>query len=138
LVHTWRTESHAKPPGQSDCALQPQKPPLAFVMHTPPIALPTHEAHSIPAAPHAAIVVPLAQMPPEQQPPLHGCVAEQLGVQLCVARLHAWPDGQSLGPLQPHAPARHACPAGALVQSTQLPPDGPHAAGVLPGRQPPP
>jgi hypothetical protein len=117
--------------------LQPQKPPLALVMHTPPIALPTHETHA-PDEPHAPTVVPLAQVPLAQQPPLHGCVAEQPGVQACVARLHACPDGQSLAPLQPHAPAMHAWPALALLQSTQLPPDGPHAAAVLPGRQPPP
>jgi hypothetical protein len=136
LVQACLTASQAKPVGQSFAELQPQEPPLALGRHSAPMALPTHEAHA-PDEPHAPAVVPAAHRPPEQQPPLQGCDAEQLVVQLCVLTLQAWPLGQSAGPLQPHAPATHAWPAAALVQSVQLPPDGPHAVVVFPGRQPP-
>jgi hypothetical protein len=38
-----------------------------------------------PLVPHALTMVPAAQVPPEQQPPLHVCVAEQAVVHAPVA-----------------------------------------------------
>ena len=60
--------------------------------------------------------------------------APQVVEQAWVVVLHAWPAGQSVGALQPHAPvARHACPPvlfAQLVHSVPLPPQAPT---VVPG-----
>jgi hypothetical protein len=137
LVQACLTESQAKPVGQSLAELQPQKPPLALGRHSAPMGLPLHETQAAPDEPQAPIVVPGAHRPPEQQPPLQTCEGEQLDVQLREAESQAWPIGQSAGPAQPQAPAMHAWPAAELVQSAQLPPNGPHAVVVFPGMHPP-
>jgi hypothetical protein len=114
------------PVGQSLFALQPHAPATQAV----PIVLPAQLTHAAPLAPHSLAAVPLTQVPPVQQPPLHGELALQPATQLCVVVLQAEPLGQSLGPLQPQLPATHAWPAVAAVQSLQVP--LPHALGALP------
>lgn len=57
----------------------------------------------------------------------------------CVVVLHAWPTGQSLAALHPHAPeARHAWPDVLWVQSVHADPFGPHCVAVVPCWQVPP
>jgi hypothetical protein len=92
----------ARPAGQSAATVQPQLPPT----HARPAVALVQSRHE-PLAPHAFAAVPLVHAPPEQQPPLHGCDTEQLVAQVCEA-VHACPIGQSVGPLQPHAPATQA------------------------------
>lgn len=97
---------------QSPLLLHPQMPLLHW--------LPSGEAEQ-----------PEAHVPPEQQPPLHSAVALHEVVHL--PALQAVPEGQSPGPLHPHVPeTRHACPAEALAQSTQLAPDVAHAVAPIP------
>jgi hypothetical protein len=61
-------------------------------------------------------------VPPEQQPPLHGCVGEQVLVQAFVLVLQAWPGlpptpaGQSVVVLQPQEPLTHWWPFGLFWQ----------------------
>jgi hypothetical protein len=95
------------------------------------------QSKQTPLVPHAFEAVPLAHVPLPQQPPLHDSGAEHVAPQVCELALHACPLGQSEGPLHPHAPAMHACPAAAPVQSTQLPPGAPHAVVAVPSWQPP-
>jgi hypothetical protein len=77
VVHACRIASQAKPVGQSVCELQPHAP----AMHAAP-ALPPHATHAPPDEPQVALAVPGVHAPAAlQQPPLHGCVTEQLVVQ---------------------------------------------------------
>jgi hypothetical protein len=57
--------------------LQPQAP----LTHAVPVVEAVQSRHTT-AEPHAFCAVPAAHMVPEQQPPLHGCVAEQVVLQL--------------------------------------------------------
>jgi hypothetical protein len=81
---------------------------------------------------------PVLQVPPEQQPPLHGCEPEQVEVHWCFDVSHAFPVGQSLDELQPHAPATHWVPLVDILQSLQDAPVAPQVATSVPGLQVPP
>lgn len=101
---------HAAPfaaPEQSAPEPHPQTPPLHLL-------------------PSGELEQSAAHVPPEQQPPLHS--EEALHDVEHLPPLQAVPAGQSPGPLQPHVPPlRHLLPVDAFEQSTQVPPDGPHA-----------
>lgn len=91
-----------------------------------------------PDVPQAAVVSPATQVPLEQQPLLHGWVPLHAVVHWCVVPSQAWPPGQSLGSLQPHAPlARQALPLALPAQLLQIEPTAPHALVVMPGWQVP-
>jgi hypothetical protein len=145
-------EPHLPPPHASRAAqsvgfTQPHAPPLATAMQAMLSFAIAQSVQAPPDEPHAVAPVPATQPPPEQQPPLHAlCIAPpQFGVQLCVPRSQARPDGQSVAALQPHAPATQAWPALALVQSTHALPVEPHALApvplggtqLMPSQQPP-
>jgi hypothetical protein len=78
VTHWCIVRSQADPAEQSPVALQPQEPPLASAMQTAPIELEPQAAQAAPESPHFATAVPSTHVPPEQQPPLHNCVGEQL------------------------------------------------------------
>jgi hypothetical protein len=101
--------------------------PLAHVGVMPP-----HARHAPPLVPHAPLSAPPTQMPFSQQPPLHSALAPHCWLHLCVVVLQASSAPQSAAELQPHAPARHRCPAMLVVQSTQLVPDEPHWLALVP------
>jgi hypothetical protein len=87
---------HEVPLGQSAATVQLQRPAL----HTWP-AFDMVQLAQKPAAPHAVSLVPTLHMPPAQQPTLHRRLGLQVVAQVCVAVLHACPDGQSAALLQP-------------------------------------
>ncbi len=87
----------------------------------------------LPEVPQAVAVVPIAQVPLEQQPPLQGELLLQLVLQVFCTESQAWPIGQSAALLQPHLPATQAGPAALLVQSTHWVPLPPHDLPVVPG-----
>jgi hypothetical protein len=101
--------------------------------HTPPPQL----AQVPPAGPQAAAVLPGAQVPLEQQPPLQGAFTLQPEVQTWFTRSHACSAAQSDGPLHPHRPVTHTCPIVEVVQSAHRLPLPPHALAALPPRQVP-
>jgi hypothetical protein len=68
VVHAPVVVSHACPVGQS---LASPHPHVRLDRQTGPDVLVSQELHA-PLVPHAATVVPAAQMPALQQPPLHG------------------------------------------------------------------
>jgi hypothetical protein len=71
-----------------------------------------------------------------QQPPLQVSPPAQLVPHWCVVVLHAVPEGQSFDVVQPQlAPPRQAVPVGLPVQSEQVAPVAPHAAGAVPPTQ---
>jgi hypothetical protein len=74
-------------------------------------------------------------VPDAQQPPLHGCVAEQVVVHTWRAGSQAMSSGQSAADEQPQlAPNRQAWPLPLFVQSLQRPLE-PHAEPLVPGWQ---
>jgi hypothetical protein len=89
---------------------------------------------TVPSAPHPLVVVPAAQVPFEQQPTLHGCVAEQAVVQWCVLRSHAMPFWHSHWVLQPHSVTLSLQwgPLGESRQSVHRPPFTPQALSPPP------
>jgi hypothetical protein len=83
---------HERPAGQSPATLHPHSP----LTHAWPAATAVQFKQASPLEPQAADAAPPWQVPPaEQHPPLHGCVAPQVFVQTCAARLQASPTGQS-------------------------------------------
>jgi hypothetical protein len=66
--------------------------------------------HVPPFKPQAVTEVPVTQVPLLQQPALHGCVALQEVLQVCVVGLQDVPTGQSMLELQPQEPATQARP----------------------------
>ncbi len=66
--HVWLVVLHVRPAGQSVPALQPHTPPAR---QRCPVRLVVQFAHTPPGAPHAAGVVPDAQLPDAQQPVVH-------------------------------------------------------------------
>jgi hypothetical protein len=96
--------SHAFPVGQSLAELQPQAPET----HWSPMVFPVQSLHALPELPQVVLMPPVLQVPPEQQPPLHGCEPEQLVVHWCLLVSQALFAGQSLAELQPHPPATQA------------------------------
>ena len=117
--------------------------PVAHVVelhwHTPPLqsGVPPPHAEQVPLVPHAAGVVPAAQVPVlapaamEQQPPLH--VPVQVAPQAPFT--HASFAGQSLSAVQTHLPA--ALHVGAPAPQTAHAPLAPHAAAVEPNEHVP-
>lgn len=74
----------------------------------------------------------LEQLPPTQHVSLHDEVAEQVDVHVWVDVSHAFPNGQSLGALQPQVPPdRHALPDARPVQLVHVP-LAPHAPLSVP------
>jgi hypothetical protein len=125
---------------QSPAAPQPQAPPPEAVSHTWPIALPRQVAQTSPIEPQAVVDVPVKHTPPEawlQQPWLHGWLALQALVQVCVPRSQALCTGQSLVWVQPQAPVTQAWPLLLLLQSRQALPALPQLAGTVPALQVP-
>lgn len=96
--------SQARLGGQSAALVQPQllTPPAS--RQALPADLPTQLPHSGGASAQASALSPTAQLVPSQQPPLHGWVALHVIVQVPAVVSHAWPTGQSAGPLQPMGP----------------------------------
>jgi hypothetical protein len=99
---------------------------------------PEQPAHAAPVSPHAPFPVPAAHCPPSgsQQPPLHAVslASPQAVPHACVVRSQAWPVGQSVDAVHPHASVdgmQWGAPA-LPVQSTQAP-DPPHALSLVPG-----
>jgi hypothetical protein len=126
--------SQAVPPGQSPVEPQPQAP----LTQAWPEGLPLQSMHACPSNPHAVGPVPAAQLPPLQQPPPQGCVAEQAVPQRCVVVLQAKPAWQSAAVLHPQAPFTQARLFTPSVQSVQAPPLPPQAVGLAPAWQEPP
>jgi hypothetical protein len=123
--------------GQSVAAPQPHVPSL---WQTLPFAEVLQSLHVVPVAPQAVCVFPATHAPMlEQQPALQPVVPEPHEAEhVCVALLQAWPDGQSVAALHPHAPeARHTCPAPLVEQSAHVVPLPPHCAVDVPGWQVP-
>lgn len=133
-MHAWVFGSQELPVGQSDDVWHPHTPPFEANAHTfVPTGLPLQSAHAPPVFPHAVFELPPSHVPAAlQQPPLQGCVAEHVDVQVCVVRSHARSEPQSAALLQPHLPpATHAVPLGDFVQSRHAP-DAPHASTAVP------
>jgi hypothetical protein len=137
VVHWWLVVLQADPLGQSLDELHPQLPPEPPTTHAAPMLEPVQSWQLPPLAPQVGLLVPATQLPPEQQPPLHGCIDEHELVHLCVDPSHACPLGQSLAELQPHVPATQAF-SEPIVQSVQAPPVLPHTPAALPMTQVPP
>jgi hypothetical protein len=135
VTHWCIVVSQAEPAGQSPVMLQPHEPPLASPMQTAPIELDPQGAQAAPESPHLAVAVPSTQVPPEQQPPLHSWVGEQVATHRCVPVLHAESGAQSAGTLQPQAPATQACPEPLAEQSRQALPLPPQALPLIPDEQ---
>jgi hypothetical protein len=129
--------SHAEP-GQSAAELHPHWP----ITHACPLGAVEQSTHASPLAPQLDAPVPTLQLPPEQQPPLHACDAEQLVVHRCVVVLHAVFIAQSPVALQPHAPPpaiiSHTVPLGLAAQLAHAPPPAPHAPAEVPATHEPP
>ena len=71
----------------------------------PPPSAARQLVHIVPETPHAFALSGEAQVAPLQQVPLHASVAEQVLEQTWIAVLHACPEGQLLGPVQPASAA---------------------------------
>jgi hypothetical protein len=131
-------EQHVPPP-------QEPLPGPHVLTHVPPlqVGVPFAQlAHIAPVYPHAPLAVPGVHIPlsGSQHPPLHCCVGLQDSVHLFVDVSQAYPGGQSVGCVQPHAELTHAKPAGLLAQVPQLGPQlvGPSATHELPKQHVPP
>jgi hypothetical protein len=111
--------------GQAALVAQAQVPPkqpweAAHVPQRPPLT------------PHAPVVLPVAHVPDEQQPPLHG-LDEPQAVEHAPP-LQACPGRQSDAVAQPHVPDdSHARPLALPAQETHAPPLRPHVALPVPG-----
>jgi hypothetical protein len=102
--------------GQSLADAQPHVPPMqAF-----PSWLPTHPVQAPPEDPHAGCVLPGAQTPALQQPPLQGWLAEQLVVQVCVMPSQACSAGQSVDWLHRTHPAATSQTSPLFAQSVEV------------------
>jgi hypothetical protein len=137
VVQTWLLLSQAESIAQSPGAPQPQAPPPVTVRHTEPAGLSAHDEQAPPPLPQAGCEVPVTQLPPSQQPPLHSCDGLQLVVQVLVERSQARPAGQSAGPLQPHFEARQRWPLLEMVQSAHNPAAAPQALLPVPAAHTP-
>lgn len=124
--------SHASPDGQSVAVVQGPHVPAAVHVGVAP----EQPVHVPPPAPHSLAAVPATHDPPVgwQHPPLHALYVpaipqlfEQTGPPAAV-RSHDSSDGQSPGPVQPHAPFTHAAPDPPERQLAQL---VPHAPGLV-------
>jgi hypothetical protein len=104
VVHWCVVVSQASPCAQSPATLHPQWP-VAVMQAPPPPSTATQLVHIVPTTPHALAVSGEAQVVPLQQVPLHASVAEQALEHVCVVVLHACPEGQPLGPVQPASAA---------------------------------
>ncbi len=95
--------SHAVPSAQSAAELHPQNVEPPLVTHCPPFALDAQLVHAgaEPVTAHAALVLPGAQVPALQQPPLQARFPAHDVEQVCEAGSHAWPTRQSVALLQP-------------------------------------
>jgi hypothetical protein len=123
----------------------PQKPPVADATQISPSGLAALQTeHEPPFWPHAALSVPATHVPPEQQPPLHGCVALHVEVHVFVDVSHAMSLGQSPLVAQPHLfteppTGMHALPPEpGAVQSVHVAVPVLHACGSLPPAHTPP
>jgi hypothetical protein len=140
VVHRCSRASHASPGSQSAAELQPH----AFETHRWPFALALQSMHTPPDGPHTVAVVPAAQLPPLQQPPLHGWVAEHTVTHACEVASHDEPDWQSAVELQPQVPpfapppVMHSLPRLDIEQSRHAPPALPQALAAVPPAQVPP
>lgn len=97
MLHAWLA-------GQSVTLLQPQVLLPPMLTQELPLDLPTQLPHSGCPSAQASEVSPVTQVVPLQQPPLHGWVALHVIVQVPAVVSHAWPFGQSAGPVQPTGP----------------------------------
>ncbi len=135
-VHWLVAVSQAMPVGQSVVAEQPHRspaPPSPTPRHTAPGALPLpHTAHTAPGVPH---VTPTASdaahtgdagLRSSQHVPLQGVFDPHAEPHVCDTRLHAVPEGQSLGPLHPQPLSTQVWPAALFEQSTHALPAAPH------------
>jgi hypothetical protein len=128
-----RPPAQASSEGQSPADTQPQVWPPPATTHRWPADGLLQSAQAAPVEPQAPVSAPATQLPAaEQQPPLHGCDAEQVVTQACVKLSQALPGGQSAAEPQPQCePKRQAGPAAAPEQSTQTA-EAPHAPALLP------
>jgi hypothetical protein len=137
-VHWWFEVLHVLLIGQSAATLQPQVPPRQRW----PIAWSAQSVQPLPLVPQAWSSLPVPQLEPAQQPPLHGCETLQLLVQACAATLQARLLLQSLGVPQPQAPPplalSHTWPALLPRQVAHTSPREPQAVVEVPVRHTPP
>jgi hypothetical protein len=149
VLHAWFGK-------QSLELVQPHTLLAPLARHAEPALLPVQAPHTACPSAHDGVDVPGSQVPPKQQPPLHGCVALHEVVQVPLARSHDWPVGQSPGPAQlavtpppsplpppPPSPPRSPTPASpaALIASViaSQPPASVRAALIAePSATPPP
>jgi hypothetical protein len=133
--------------GQLPEPVQPHWPPKVSALQTSPArpaAFSTaHATQAAPLSPQAASSCPAAHWPESQQPPLHGWVALQTMVHVCIIASQAERSGHWAALWQPQVPPTQSCPRLTIEQSAQAPPVLPHAVGeppatqVLPRQQPP-
>ena len=108
--------------------------------HALPLGLVVQSTHSVPAAPHTAVLVPGWQLPEvldEQQPEPHIADAEQELTHRCLAASQELaPVAQSLSAPQPHCPPPGAgsqrCPLALFAHAAHTAPVLPHAASPRP------
>jgi hypothetical protein len=81
VVHWCIVVLQAEPIAQSVVPLQPQLPPPVTAEQRVPFGLVVQSLQEPPEAPQVVCAVPATQVPAEQQPPLHSCVAVQVFVQ---------------------------------------------------------
>jgi hypothetical protein len=138
----WVVVLHDSRPGQSLATVQPQ--PMA--RHFDPVGAFVQSRHELPycGSAHAVWLVPLTQLEPLQQPPLHSVLGSQLVEQVgspVGPKLHAWLTGQSVTCWQPHLPppdtAKQIGPWPLVAHGTHAPPVAPQAAGLVPLAQEP-
>jgi len=98
--------------------------PLSALLQSPPLLHP-HVPLLRHRLPSGELPQSVAQVPPEQQPPLH--VANALQEVEHVLPLQADPVGQSPGAPHPQTPAVHLFPLDEPEQSAHVPPDGAQA-----------
>jgi hypothetical protein len=116
----WNAAPHALmqlPPMNAVVPASGLPPPIAWQVGVEPLHLP----HA-PLEPHAEFPSPSTHTPSEQQPALHGCVAEQLLVHWPRVLSQAIIAGQSALVRHPQLPLTQACPKMLLVQSAHVAP----------------
>lgn len=99
--------SHAIPSGQSASVSHPQNVEPPLVTHCPPLGLEAQLAHAGAALVvlHTAAVLPAAQTPALQQPPLHTRFPVHDVEHVWATGSHACPTRQSVGFVQPAPPS---------------------------------
>ena len=133
-----------KPPLHEPLPVAPQVDVHAPFVH---VGVPSRQGEQAwPVPPHAPFCVPVAQLPPLQQPPLHGVwlAPPQAAPHLWVPVSHACPAAmpvaatQSVAESHPHVsvPGSHFGPFGLAEQTAQVP-DPPHAAACVPATHAP-